>query len=365
MPIGTFMCRRHSRSSCRPVAAPGCPCSRDGDGVRVQPGEARHQIEPLCGDLRWKPAIRELRFAPCLATVMTPPASSSQGTCGETVSGHGYAARNALRISGKVRTIRFMGTVEGANGRPSRSRVETIVGTVATRIERGLLRPGERLPSIRSASEQFGASKNTVVEAYERLVASGGSRASPASGFYVLAHHRRRAPAHATRQGGSVAACGSSASNWRALLGAGRRRPPPAAWMEASNGAAISRPRHGPRRRAARELGTPYGLLSASPARGRLLAERSIGPSRRRGCSTARPNDRSIYRRHFRLPGDAVLVDSPGYYPLFARLHSGLAALVGVRGTPTVPIPTTRPKAARAARAHLLTHRWRTTHRCS
>lgn len=82
---------------------------------------------------------------------------------------------------GKVRTIQTMGTVQ-PNG-AARSRIETIADEIIARIERGVLRPGERLPSIRGASELFGASKNTIVDAYERLVASGQIESKPGSGF--------------------------------------------------------------------------------------------------------------------------------------------------------------------------------------
>ncbi len=65
----------------------------------------------------------------------------------------------------KVRTIRNMGTVHHLGRGTTRSRVETIVDAIIARIERGAIRPGERLPSIRDASKLFGASKKTIVDA--------------------------------------------------------------------------------------------------------------------------------------------------------------------------------------------------------
>jgi DNA-binding FadR family transcriptional regulator len=76
-----------------------------------------------------------------------------------------------------------MGTVEKPEFRDARSRVESIFDTIVSRIERGLIRPGERLPSIRVAARTFGVSKNTTVDAYERLVASGQVESRPGSGF--------------------------------------------------------------------------------------------------------------------------------------------------------------------------------------
>ena len=60
-------------------------------------------------------------------------------------------------------------------------------------IDQGLLKPGHRLPSIRAGAIEYGVAKNTVVEAYERLVALGYVRAQQGSGFFVskVAQNRR------------------------------------------------------------------------------------------------------------------------------------------------------------------------------
>jgi len=243
---------------------------------------------------------------------------------------------------GKVRTIPLMGTVEGANGGPSRSRVETIVGTVVTRIERGLLRPGERLPSIRNASEQFGASKNTIVEAYERLVASGRIESKPGSGFYV-SHHRPKSAPHA--EPAKVEAVDSVwllreqlEKRYEVRVGDGR---PPAAWMEASEVGRYLRPVSGPGRRVLPEsYGTPYGLLPLRRRVAGLLAERSIGAEPSQVLLTQGANDAlDMIVRHFVEPGDAVLVDNPGYYPLFGKLRLAKARLIGVRRNADGPDP--------------------------
>jgi DNA-binding transcriptional MocR family regulator len=67
-----------------------------------------------------------------------------------------------------------------------------IGAAILARIEARALAPGARLPSIRSASSEFGVSKSTVVEAYDRLVASGHIQARRGSGFTVTG--RRAAP---------------------------------------------------------------------------------------------------------------------------------------------------------------------------
>ena len=58
---------------------------------------------------------------------------------------------------------------------------------IRQRIERRLLTPGAKLPSVRALADSLGFSKSTVVEAYDRLAAEGVIRSRPGSGFYVAA----------------------------------------------------------------------------------------------------------------------------------------------------------------------------------
>lgn len=58
---------------------------------------------------------------------------------------------------------------------------------MAERIRTGVLRPGDRLPSVRQASTSRGISPTTVFEAYYLLEARGVITARPRSGYYVRA----------------------------------------------------------------------------------------------------------------------------------------------------------------------------------
>src|SRR5690349_23999054 len=69
----------------------------------------------------------------------------------------------------------------------------------AQRIETHALRPGTRLPSIRSCARESRVSRSTVVEAYDRLIAAGLVESRRGSGFYVRLRNkapRRPAAAH-------------------------------------------------------------------------------------------------------------------------------------------------------------------------
>ena len=52
-------------------------------------------------------------------------------------------------------------------------------------IRAGRLKPGGILPSSRDLSEQLGVSRNTISEAYEKLVADGYIHTAPQRGTFV------------------------------------------------------------------------------------------------------------------------------------------------------------------------------------
>ncbi len=62
---------------------------------------------------------------------------------------------------------------------------EQMARKIATLIDNGTLRPGERVPSVRRYSEQQGVSVSTVLQAYLQLENRGLIEARPQSGYYV------------------------------------------------------------------------------------------------------------------------------------------------------------------------------------
>ena len=64
---------------------------------------------------------------------------------------------------------------------------EEVAGKINYLIEQGTLRPGDRVPSIRSLSKQLQVSINTVKEAYSLLEDRRMLEARPQSGYYVRA----------------------------------------------------------------------------------------------------------------------------------------------------------------------------------
>jgi len=67
----------------------------------------------------------------------------------------------------------------------NRFKYQQIADNVARGIQAGLLRPGERLPSLRSVCRSHGASLMTAVAAYRHLETLGLVKALPRSGYRV------------------------------------------------------------------------------------------------------------------------------------------------------------------------------------
>ncbi|WP_342131254.1 aminotransferase-like domain-containing protein [Hydrogenophaga sp. OTU3427] len=70
------------------------------------------------------------------------------------------------------------------------TRYQQLAEELADAIRGGLLRAGERLPSIRATCEQRGVSPSTVFQAYGHLESLGLIEARPRSGFFVRATRR-------------------------------------------------------------------------------------------------------------------------------------------------------------------------------
>ena len=71
---------------------------------------------------------------------------------------------------------------------------ENIAERIETMIEDGVLRPGERAPSLRQVSRKMGVSLTSVIKAYTILEGQGLLEAHPQSGFYVRDQGRLSTP---------------------------------------------------------------------------------------------------------------------------------------------------------------------------
>lgn len=197
------------------------------------------------------------------------------------------------------------------------------------------LPPGARLNSIRQLAAQLGVSPNTVVAAYDRLVAAGLVDSRGTAGFFVA-----EGPADAMPDAVRVEAGEEQEAVWLAQQANDQRAGVllassgalPATWLEdAVPAAAVQR---GLARAAA-------GMASRCPPQGLPeLRERLATLLRAQGMAVDASRVLTTYGgthaidlicRALLRPGDAVAVETPGYFLLFDRLRQA--------GVTVVPVP--------------------------
>ena len=213
--------------------------------------------------------------------------------------------------------------------------IEQLVAAIRGEIESGARAGGSRLPSIRACAREQGASRYAVVEAYERLVASGYVVSRPGAGFFVGARRPRsaglddRARQQKTASGAASLIRDVLESDERLLKLGGPWLPDD--WIDVTVMQSIARSLGRGSASHLFKYGLPKGYL---PLRDRLqtgLQEIGIeaGPEQivlTNGSSHAF----DLLIRKFLRPGDTVLVEDPGYYNLFGYLRLCGMKLVGV-----------------------------------
>ena len=206
--------------------------------------------------------------------------------------------------------------------------VESVIGL----IEGGTFKTGERLPAIRIAAENFGVSKNTMADAYDRLVSLGYLEARRGSGYYVRPIRLKpmaARPPHVAEALDLVSLLREQLEQHYAVR-VGDGRPPPS-WMEDSElGKHLNGSRPGGE--VSHGYGHPRGFRPLRERIALMLADRSILVAPDQILLTQGANHAlDLIVRNLVAPGDAVLVDSPGYYPLFGKLKLAKAEIIGVR----------------------------------
>ena len=78
-----------------------------------------------------------------------------------------------------------MATDDREAAEPGRRLYEELAEEIARQIATNVLRPGDRLPSIRQTCKARHLSPSTVFQAYDRLENRGLIRAVPRSGYFV------------------------------------------------------------------------------------------------------------------------------------------------------------------------------------
>jgi DNA-binding transcriptional MocR family regulator len=236
--------------------------------------------------------------------------------------------------------------------------VDQIVERLSRLIQDGQLADGTRLPSIRKLAVQVGASAFTVVDAYDRLVARGLIASRAGRGFYV-----------ATRLAGAAVAVveampdpGTDAmalfhaviADPARLIAAGSGHLPDSWMAELATGAVLAR--------LAR--GRKPNLWATCPPQGlRELREQLSAKLQRQGIAAGVDNIMTtvgasqafdLLCRNLLAPGDAVLVEDPGYFVLFEQLRAHHLRLIPVPRRANGPDLEVLEEACRAHRPRAL-----------
>lgn len=225
---------------------------------------------------------------------------------------------------------------------------EQLAERLAQRIAQRLLGPGARLPSVRASARHHGLSPSTVVAAYDLLQARGLVEARPQRGFFVRdapASSKEHALTSRSDASGSRvprAAPLDATALVRSMVQA-QGAPPapglgtlPAAWLDAPLlQRALRRVCSAGHARGWLDYGDPAGDPGLRTALSRRLADLGVAATAGQIVTTVGATHAlDLVARTLLQPGDAVLVDEPGWAVEYARLERmGMRLLPVPRGS--------------------------------
>ncbi|WP_235041566.1 PLP-dependent aminotransferase family protein [Vreelandella profundi] len=191
---------------------------------------------------------------------------------------------------------------------------------------------GRRLPSIRRLAATHHISRNAVIEAYERLVASGLVRSRPGSGFYVADSAATLASQPAATSSLEEVTNGLwglfSASDHTLKLGCGWL---PSDWREGDDLTHAIRQVARKSRSGIFEYSTPQGPQDLRDLIQERLRPLAMNADAKQIVMTGGgSHSLDLLVRMLLEPGDVVFVESPGYYNLFGLLHLQRIRVIGV-----------------------------------
>jgi len=217
---------------------------------------------------------------------------------------------------------------------------EQLAALFAERIHRRALPPGSRLPSVRESAQLHGVSPSTVVAAYDQLQAQGLVEARRQRGFFVRAPQAARGSATPAPATTPLAPPVDATALIRGMFQDRRDRQGPGQgtlpepWLDA---ALVERAMRRTLSQCAQDL--RYGDPAGDPGLRAALARRLEGdlgiPAQPAQIVTTlgATHALDLVARTLLQPGDAVLVDEPGWAVEFARLtRLGMRRLPVPRG---------------------------------
>lgn len=219
--------------------------------------------------------------------------------------------------------------------------VEQICERITALLRAERLGPGTRLPSIRGLARQIGASPFTVVDAYERLVARGLIESRAGRGFFVAAQ-RPALPLTAIEAvpdpgTDALALARLTLSQCADLIPAGSGFLPESWLLEALPASELLRTVKKHHIQPWMPC-PPQGLPQLREHIAARLLQQGIAVSPAHLLTTSGASHAfDLLARILFAPGDAVLVEDPGYFVLFAQLRAHHVRLIPVPRGPLGP----------------------------
>ena len=216
-----------------------------------------------------------------------------------------------------------------------------VAAAITEQIRQGLLRTGERLPSLREYMRLHGHSKNTVINGYDLLVSQGLVEARHGQGFFV-----KVATANSQEPEEPLPYTRAMDTIWlmrqqfvrepgHSPLGEGF---PPVEWLMDMRLDKFTRQIMRTGVTTLFRYGNRLGNAQLRQHLAQKLAGYAIGAQPRQIVTTHGANHGlDLIIRRFVAPGDAVLVENPGYYPLFGKLQLQGARMLPVPRRPDGP----------------------------
>ena len=215
--------------------------------------------------------------------------------------------------------------------------VQQIVDGMTDWIVQSGIPPATRLPSVRQIARGNLLSQSCVVEACERLVSQGVLTARQGTGFIVAAAPPlREADSELAALAGRHAWCDEvGASTGRLILGQGGLPP---SWREPDDLSYALREVARTDMASLFNYSSPLGLPALREQITKRLKVLNIDACSTRLMSTSGASHALdlIVRSLFKA-GDCVVVETPGYAPLFALLRLHGVRMLEVRRTPSGP----------------------------
>jgi len=219
-----------------------------------------------------------------------------------------------------------------------------IATTLTEDIRRGVRRAGDRVPSTRALAGELGVNRNTVVAAYDELLAQGWIESRGAAGTFVAAQlpdararvAKKPAPGFARRAAydlriAPMAPLPLTATAARFQLSAGV--PDPRLFPRAVMARAYRRALRSPATNSSLAYANAAGLLRLREAVAALLREARNVPCGPEHILITRGSQMvlDLAARALLAPGDIAGVEHIGYQPAWRAFEAAGAKLAGVR----------------------------------